>query len=378
VGVAGAAFHPLTVREVRRETADSVSVSFEVPDQRAEDFRFEPGQFLSLRREVDGNPVTRQYSICSGLADGELRIAVRRADGGAVSPWIVDTLRAGDTLEVAPPAGRFTTALNALARRRVLGVAAGSGITPVLSILKSVLDLEPHSRAVLLVGNKGPDSVMLADAIDELAASADGRLTVVHQFSRPVQAPEGLGETPVRHGRLDAERLAHPDFEPLRLGEVDDAFLCGPGGFVSGVKSHLIESGVPADRIRSESFDRGAAPDLSLGAATEGTPLTIVAGGAASDVVQGGTDTILEAGLRAGLDLPYSCMAGSCGTCIARVTAGDVDPGAGELTADERAAGQVLTCQARATAPGTCVSYDPADATAVLTAVPGGTAAGRP
>ncbi|NUS40212.1 MAG: 2Fe-2S iron-sulfur cluster binding domain-containing protein, partial [Terrabacter sp.] len=138
------------------------------------------------------------------------------------------------------------------------------------------------------------------------------------------------------------------------------------------------ESGVPADRIRSESFDRGAAPDLSVGAATEGTPLTIVAGGAASDVVQGGTDTILEAGLRAGLDLPYSCMAGSCGTCIARVTAGDVDPGAGELTADERAAGQVLTCQARATAPGTCVSYDPADATAVLTEVPGGTAAGRP
>lgn len=348
-------FHPLRVREIRPETADSVSVSFDVPSGLVDRFRFEPGQFITLRTEIDGTEVRRPYSICSGIADGELRVAVRRVPGGAFSGWLTEHARPGQVLDVLPPQGRFTTTLNPLKSRRVLGVAAGSGITPVLSILRSILAIEPHSHAVLLLGNRDPQSVMLAGEIAAVEQQASGRLTVVPLYSRHDVAPAH------QRGRIDAARLRRPDLAQYDLAGVDEAYLCGPAAMMTEVSAYLEQIGVPADRIHAETFQAAqrSTPTESdrTTASGPGVEFSIRIDGSDADVVQQDAETVLDAGLRAGLDLPYSCLAGSCGTCIARVADGSCDPGYGELTAAQRARGEVLTCQARVTTPGTRIEF---------------------
>ena len=342
------------MREVRPETADSVSVAFDVPDGLASSFRFDPGQFITLRKHIDGAEVRRSYSICSGIADGELRVAVRRVPGGVLSGWITEDLRHGEVVDVLPPQGRFTTELNPLKSRRVLGVAAGSGITPVLSILRSVLTIEPRSTAVLVLGNRDPGSIMLAGELEAVEEQAGGRLTILPLFSRHDAAPAH------QRGRIEADRLRQPDFAAHDLASVDEAYLCGPTSMVSGVREHLELIGVPADHIHAESFGP-AAPAAAApadAAARPETPFTVVNAGVSTGLTQRASESVLDAGLREGLDLPYSCMAGSCGTCIARVVDGACDPGMSELDAGQRARGEVLSCQARVTEAGTTITFD--------------------
>lgn len=344
-------FHPLRIRDVRPETADSVSVAFEVPTGLVPQFRFDPGQFLTLRTEVDGAEVRRCYSICSGIADGELRIGVRKVQGGRLSTRIVDHFREGETVEVMPPQGRFTTTLNPLQSRRVLGVAAGSGITPVLSILRSIVTIEPHSTCTLLLGNRDQDSVMLAGELDRLVQQSQGRFTVVPLFSRDDSVPE------IQRGRIEPDRLRQADLSGLRLTDVDEAYMCGPTAMMASARTFLEASGVPADGIHSETFEAlPAARPVSH--ATGTVPFTIIQNGTKTPVEQAPGETVLDAGLRAGLDLPYSCLAGSCGTCVAKVVLGAVEPGGGELTAAEREAGDVMTCQATACDETAIVDYD--------------------
>jgi len=347
-------FHGLRVREVRPETADSVSVAFDVPDGLASSFRFDPGQFITLRKHIDGAEVRRSYSICSGIADGELRVAVRRVPGGVLSGWITEDLRDGEVVDVLPPQGRFTTELNPLKSRRVLGVAAGSGITPVLSILRSVLTIEPRSTAVLVLGNRDPGSIMLAGELEAVEEQARGRLTILPLFSRHDAAPDH------QRGRIEADRLRQPDFTDHDLAGVDEAYLCGPTSMVNGVREHLELIGVPADQIHAESFGPAASPAAvpAGAAAVPETPFTVVNAGVSTGVTQRASESVLDAGLREGLDLPYSCMAGSCGTCIARVVDGACDPGMSELDAGQRARGEVLSCQARVTEPGTTIAFE--------------------
>jgi len=349
-------FHALAVREVRAETADSVSIAFEVPGTLAPSFGFKPGQFLTLRATLDDEDLRRPYSICSGITDGELRIAVRQAGTGTLSAWLTAAVEPGTRIEVSPPQGRFTTELNPLRERRVLGVAAGSGVTPVLSILRSLLAIEPRSSAVLLLGNRDADSVMLRGELAAVDEQAAGRLRVVHLYSR---APD---RSPREQGRIEGARLKQPDFDDLEFGGFDEAFLCGPRPMLADVRDFLEASGLAPDAIHSETFDAtqrrdGARSSRADEPAAPAGDLTIVVDGVPITIPALAGETVLETGLRHGLDLPYSCLSGACGTCVARVLRGGCDHGAAELSPGEKERGEIRTCSAIPSEPDTWVEF---------------------
>ncbi len=326
-------FRSLRVAEVRRETADAVSVRFAVPPEVAPEFRFRPGQHVLVRARIDETAVSRPYSVCSGVTDGELRIAVRQLPGGRMSGWVNSTLSAGDVLDVAPPAGTFTTDVGGPTPRHVLGVAAGSGITPVLSVLSSVLAVEPASRCTLVYGNRTAASTLFAARLVALQERHPDRLRVLHLRSQEVPRPPALP------GRIDRDVLR----TLVRRGDlsgVDEAFVCGPEAMTAEVRRGLVdELGLPPAQVHTEVFAPAPAGPSDGGTGTvrlrhRGTEHTVV-------VTAG--ESVLDAGLRAGIDLPYSCRAGVCGTCSAtlrspagRSTGGQPPPGPG---------GVVRTCR---------------------------------
>jgi ring-1,2-phenylacetyl-CoA epoxidase subunit PaaE len=362
-----ARFHALRVTAVTRETPDAVSVTLAPPPHSAGLFRFNPGQYLTLRRVVDGEEQRRSYSICAGLDEGSLRIGIKRIPGGLFSSWAVDALKPGDVIEAMPPEGRF--GLSPEARqgnhlpdpaappRNLLGIACGSGITPVLSILASVLASEPESRVVLLYGNRSAADIMFRTALEDLKDRHLSRLSVVHVLSREKHELAAL------HGRLDAARIAALLPGLLDPATLDAAFLCGPAGLPEAATGALVALGVPAGRIHAEHFTTGtpaasrvpapAAPDaaaaiaeITLDGVTRGIPVLA-------------DETVLEAGLRAGLDLPWSCRGGMCCTCRAKVTAGEVEMATNySLQPWETEAGFVLTCQSRPTSGAVALDYD--------------------
>jgi ferredoxin-NADP reductase/DMSO/TMAO reductase YedYZ heme-binding membrane subunit len=352
-----ARFHPLTVREIIRETTDAVSVAFAVPKELAPEFRFEPGQHLTLRTHIGGDEIRRAYSLCSGVTDGELRIAVKRVEGGRASPWVNRELAVGDVVDVATPSGRFRTEINPLHERHLLGVAAGSGITPVLSILKSVLAVEPRSRFTLLYGNRDADSTIFRDKLALLQERYGDRLRVVHVFSRCDKAEPRL------RGRIDAAKLR--DLEDLlEIHTVDDAYLCGPREMTLGVRDALVERGLERERVHVELFG-GPAPSATQTAPLPTTPgaptarnVAVVDRGARTEVSVSPGESVLDAALRSGLDLPYSCRDGVCGTCRAKLACGQVNQDNADLSPAELAAGYVLTCQAKPESDGVVISVD--------------------
>lgn len=348
-------FVPMRVADVRQETADTVSLAFTPPDPAA--FAFLPGQYLTLRTRLDGEELRRSYSICSGLDDRELRVAIKRVDGGRFSEW-AHTLRPGDVLDAMPPAGRFVAAPGTAARL-VLGVAAGSGITPVLSILKSILSREPSSRFVLLYGSRATGQIIFRDQLEELKDRFMGRLSIVHVLSREQQ------DVPVLNGRLDGAKVLSLLAGLAPVAEIGDAFLCGPSTMIADVSDALLAGGLVPSRIHSERFTLDGVPPprarpAAIATATAPHAIAaIVADGVRTEVPVFEDETVLDAALRAGLDLPYSCRAGMCSTCRARVTDGSVamDVNYG-LEPWETAAGFVLTCQSRMTTPKVTVDYD--------------------
>ena len=339
------------------ETDEAVAVTLVVPERLQERFAWRPGQYLTLRTVLDGEDVRRSYSICSGLDDGQLRVGIKRVEGGRFSGWAHGALRAGDVIEAMPPAGRFTVPLGAGAARTYLGVAAGSGITPVLSILKSVLSREAGSRFVLLYGSRRTAGILFREELEALKDRFMGRLSVVHVLSREQQ------DIPVLNGRLDAAKLGAllPGLFPNGLPDL--ALLCGPEGMIEEVTLGLTAAGMDPARVLSERFAtavQAARPARVVppGLAPFATA-TVVADGVSTIVPMDDGETVLDAALRAGLDLPYSCRGGMCSTCRARVTEGavvmDVNYG---LEPWETAAGYVLTCQARPTTGRVAVDYD--------------------
>ncbi len=352
-------FHPLTVKEIVRETADAVSVAFSVPKELAPAFRFDPGQHLTLRTHLNGDEVRRSYSLCSGVTDGELRIAVKRVDGGLASPWVNRSLAVGDVVEVTAPAGRFRTEINALHERHLLGVAAGSGITPVLSILKSVLAVEPRSRFTLVYGNRDADSTIFRDKLARLQDRYGERLRVVHVLSRCDRT-----EAPLR-GRINATKLAELE-HMLDLGSVDDAYLCGPREMTLEVRDALVDRGLERERVHVELFGGPAAapgvavPETASPQSDVVRNVAVVDRGARSELAVRGDETVLDAALRSGVDLPYSCREGVCGTCRAKLACGKVSQEGADLTKAEVDAGYVLTCQARPESDGVVISLDDA------------------
>jgi len=352
-------FHPLSVARVERETRDAVAITFSVPDDLRDLYRFEPGQHLTLRTTVDGADVRRSYSICSAPQDDLLRIAVKRCAGGVFSTFANERLKAGDTLEVMPPLGHFGVATDPSAARHHVAFAAGSGITPVLSIVKATLAAEPRSQFTLFYGNRASASVMFRE---ELAALKDlhlARFNLVHVLSRETQDIDLL------HGRIDAARadalLAH--WAPV--DGIDVAYLCGPDAMMRAVKALLEARGMPAARIRVERFASSiprhehTPATLPQGSPTE-TEVTVILDGATRTFTLDRTrDSILEAGLRNGIELPYSCKGGVCATCRCRVVEGEVDMDANFALEDyEVARGFVLACQSYPAGDRVTVDFD--------------------
>ncbi|MGW4524556.1 fatty acid desaturase [Amycolatopsis sp. NPDC004378] len=364
-------FHRLRVREIRPLTADAVAITFYVPPQLTAEFRFTPGQHVAVRAVLDGQPVRRTYSICAPADAGDLRIAVKRRPGGAFSGFATTTLAEGDFLDVLPPSGGFTLTPDPARTAHYVALAAGSGITPVLSILVSALDAEPHSRATLLYVNTSGATTLFARELSALAERFGGRLHVVHYRTderdpdlhthRPRQF-DTLGEAlAISHeryqrGRLDGTRLRALLQNRLHPAKVDEWFLCGPRGLMDLVRRTLADADVPEENVHFELF-RGAAPLRD----PAGLParLAVTLGGTTSGLAARAGETVLDAALRAGLEVPYSCTGGACGTCRATLLHGQVDMDVRyALTEDDVAACRILTCRARATTPEVAVDYD--------------------
>ncbi len=352
--MSGLHFHPLRVASVKPDGEDARVVSFDVPADLADTFRFEPGQYLTLRSIVDGTELRRSYSICA--APGEtLRVGVRRVPGGAFSSWLHASLRPGDTVDVMEPQGRFGTAL-ARRPRHVLAVAGGSGITPILSILKSVLAGDADAQVTLLYGNRSAASTMFKEELEDLKNRHLTRLALHPVFSREVV------DSPLHAGRLDAAKMAIF----LRLaGPVDEAFVCGPHGMNDEVEAALLAGGIAPERIHVERFGiPPTAADATLHAPREGDATTariaIVRDGLTREVAyQPGDESILAAAGRAGLDVPYSCRSGVCATCRAKLLEGRVRMDRNfALEPADLAAGFVLTCQAHPLTERVVVSFD--------------------
>lgn len=358
--VTSIAFHPLRIAEVRRETPDAVSIAFVVPPELAEAYRFQPGQHLTLRTVLDGEECRRSYSICAGLDDAALRVAVKRVEGGRFSAFANTQLRAGDVLDVMTPQGRFGIAPDPGAARVYVAVAAGSGITPVMSIARSVLAREPRSRFLLVYGNRTAQSIIFKDALEDLKDRYLSRFVVHHVLSREPQ------DLPVLGGRIDGAKVASLVRAAVPPDAVDHAFVCGPGGLIEEAKAALVGIGVPVERVHVELFwtdgmpvpaRREAAPTGAVEEAVATARITL--NGLHHDIAMRAGETIVDAGLRAGVEMPYSCRGGMCCTCRAMLVAGEVKMDQNySLEPWELAARFVLTCQAHPLTREIVVDFD--------------------
>ncbi|MCS7037358.1 MAG: 1,2-phenylacetyl-CoA epoxidase subunit PaaE [Saprospiraceae bacterium] len=352
-------FYSLRVREVRRETPDTVSVALEVPEDLRDIFQFAAGQYLTLRAQLGGEDVRRSYSICAAPHEGELRVAIKKVPGGVFSTFANERLHPGDELLVMPPQGRFTTALDPAQSRLYVAFAAGSGITPVISILKSVLHTEPRSRFLLFFGNRGFDHVIFREELELLKNQHPDRLAVYHVFSR-----EAIGAE-LFWGRLNADKCRAYASKLFRPEEVDAFFLCGPEEMIFDIKATLEDMGVPAEKILFELFTTASSarkpprPIVPAADVVEAS-VTVIQDGMTFDfVLPSDGSTLLDAAMRAGADLPFSCKGGVCSTCKAKVLEGDVEMEVCYgLEPDEIAAGFVLTCQTHPRSKRVVVSFD--------------------
>ncbi|HVT22556.1 MAG TPA: 2Fe-2S iron-sulfur cluster-binding protein [Mycobacteriales bacterium] len=349
-------FYPLRVCDVRRETADTVSVALEVPEELQATFAFSPGQFVGFRVPgPNGKPVTRSYSICSGLDDGELRVVVKHLPGGVFGTLANTTLAVGDELETLAPMGRFTVAVDPAASRRYLGLAAGSGIGPVMSVLRSVLAHEPAAEFTLVYGNRTAASTIFRDALCGLKDRYLSRLTLIHLFSREQQAP------PLLNGRLTDGKLRELATTLLDIPSYDHAFVCGPEPMTVRLRDALVELGMPVGRVHMELFGVHGAPgpDVAAVAGEHDVRLTVTLAGTTSTVASNRSATVLDALAAAGMDAPYSCTGGVCATCRAKVVSGSVEMKVNyALEPWELDAGFVLTCQSLPTSDAVTVDYD--------------------
>jgi ring-1,2-phenylacetyl-CoA epoxidase subunit PaaE len=347
-----AEFTALTVAAVDRLCADAVAVTFQVPRALADQYAFRPGQSLTVRRMVDGRDERRSYSICAPLG-APLRIGVREIPGGSFSHWLVRELRAGDQIDVSAPTGTFTPELDVPANHVL--IAAGSGITPLLSIASSVLR-SPRSRVSLIYGNRRSDSVMFADEVADLKDAYHTRMQLAHVLSREPQ------EVALFTGRLDAVKLREllPAVCPPEA--VDHWWLCGPYGMVVDATDVLRELAVPSGRVHRELFyveDTPPPPVRHEEPPVAGSAVTVVLDGRVTTTTVPRHTTILDGASRARPDLPFACKGGVCGTCRARVVVGEVAMRRNfALEAAELEAGFVLTCQSRPVSDAVTVDYD--------------------
>ncbi|MEU1592913.1 1,2-phenylacetyl-CoA epoxidase subunit PaaE [Streptomyces sp. NPDC005708] len=348
------AFHAVKVAAVQRLCDDAAAVSLDIPAELAEEFAFAPGQSLTLRREVDGRDERRSYSICSP-AGARPRIGVRVVPGGLFSSWLVNEVRPGDTIEVMAPTGAFTPDLSTPGHHVL--IAAGSGVTPMLSIAESVLAADDRSRVTLFYGNRRTDSVMFADELADLKDLYPARFQLAHVLSREPREAELLS------GRLDADRLAALIDGLVDVSEADHWWLCGPHGMVLDAQKVLAELGVPGDRVHQELFFAGEEPVTVRHEEPRAdgpvSQVTVVLDGRSTTSALSRETSLLDSASRVRPDLPFACKGGVCGTCRARVTEGEADMRRNyALEPAEVDAGYVLTCQTFPVSDTLTVDFD--------------------
>lgn len=355
-------FHPLRVRRIEPDTAEAVIVTFEVPPGLREVFGFTQGQYLTLRRDVDGQDLRRSYSICAGVDDGELRVGVRQVNGGVFSNWINAHLKPGDTIQVMAPQGRFFVPIERDTKRHYLGLAGGSGITPILSIMKTVLGREPKSRFTLIYGNRALKSTMFKEEIEDLKNKYLTRLVLHHVFS------DEATDAPINHGLMNRDKIAEFLRALVPAQGVDHAFVCGPYQMNDEAEAALLAAGVSEERIHIERF--GIAPQAGqpVGAVihqaapgdAELAKVTIIRDGLRREIeFRRDQPSILDCASAAGLEVPFSCTSGVCGTCRAKLIEGQVRMERNfALERKEVEAGFVLTCQAHPTTERVVLSFD--------------------
>jgi len=355
--MSGLAFHHLRVTEVSRLTDESVVVTFDVPPELASTFAYLPGQHVTVRHEIDGEDVRRSYSICAPAHTGKLRVGVKRLPGGMFSSFVTEQLEAGDVLEVMPPVGEFTLEVDPSRPRRAVAIAAGSGITPVLSLISTSLEMEPAASWTLLYGNRTANTVMFLDELEGLKDRYHPRFQLLHFLSR-----EG-SDVPLLSGRIDAAKISTVHDRLLGGSPVDDWYLCGPFEMVETARSTLHGLGVDQSRIHDELFFAGPLDPALLPAEPppgEGTvDLTVILDGRAVETRMTPETSILDAALRVRSELPFSCKGGMCATCKGLIEEGEVEMTKNyALVETEVEAGYVLTCQAHPVTDRVVVRYD--------------------
>ena len=356
-----ARFHPLKVTDVRRETRDAVVVTLAPRDEDRALFDFTQGQYLTFRRLFDGEELRRSYSICAGRGEGCLKVGIKRVDGGAFSTWANENLAPGDEIEAMPPMGKFFTPIQPEASKQYLGFAGGSGITPLLSIIKTVLEDEPRSRFTLVYANRTISSIMFREELEDLKNYFLGRFSVIHVLEQEGQ------EIDLFTGRIDAEKMQGLFQHWLDPKRIDTAFICGPEPMMLAIAGSLRDHGLSDAKIKFELFASGQ-PGRARAKAVSKVAVATGAGVQATVTLDGATrsfemprdgQTILEAAIAAQMDAPYSCKAGVCSTCRCKVLEGEVEMAVNHALEDyEVRAGYVLSCQATPISDRVVVTYD--------------------
>ena len=350
-------FHQLTVTGVHKTIRDAVVVTLQPTD--GDDFSFTQGQYLTFRRDFDGTEIRRSYSICSGVDDGVLQVGIKRVQGGAFSTWANDTIEPGMVLEAMEPMGSFHAPIAPDAARNYLGFAGGSGITPVLSILKTVLEREPLSTFTLVYANRGVNTIMFREELEDLKNIYMQRLTLIHVLEN------GMQDIDLFKGRVDVQKCAALFDRWIDIGRVDLAFICGPEPMMLGISKALKDHGLTDEKIKFELFasgQRGRLVQRAGGAdqkLQKTVPATITIDGVSRDIDMTPGQTILQAALANAMDVPFACQAGVCSTCKCRVLEGEVEMIANHALEDHEVKdGYALSCQSVPVSEKLVVDYD--------------------
>ncbi|MGZ3924200.1 MAG: 1,2-phenylacetyl-CoA epoxidase subunit PaaE [Flavisolibacter sp.] len=353
-------FHSLRVRKVEKETDDCVSIEFDVPGELKETFRFKQGQNLTIKKAFNGEEVRRNYSICTSPLENKLKMAVKKADGGLFSTWANEELKAGDYLEVLPPTGKFYTEVDPFQKKNYVAFAAGSGITPIISIIKTTLRTEPDSEFTLVYGNRTKNSIIFKEEIESLKDKFIDRFRVYHILSRE------LTEAEINNGRIDVDKLQLLFNKVIDMQRCDEFFICGPEEMIFCIKGYLEARGVANNKIHFELFTVPGQAKTEARTETmqmdEGPKarVSVKLDGIVFDFdLNYESESVLDAALKQGADLPYACKGGVCTTCKAKLVEGEVrmDVNWG-LEPDEVAKGFILTCQSHPVTSKVVVDFD--------------------
>lgn len=352
-------FHKVKIKDIQRETDACVSIALDIPAELKDEFVYKQGQYITLRMNIDGEEVRRSYSACSSpVADSEIRIAVKAVENGKLSTHLNNGIQVGEEIEVMKPMGNFFIEMPAAQELHLVAFAAGSGITPILSLLKTALAVNDTNKFTLFYGNKSTSDIIFRQELNDLVVKYENRLTVYHILSRE------RTEDKLFEGRISPEKSLELLTTFKEIPDADAFFLCGPFDMTMGIKNSLLEFGVAKEKIHFELFTtiekETTGDEPAKGSETQiGTAVTIILDGEETELTITGTESVLDAALDAGLDAPYACTGGSCCTCRAKLQEGTAEMDVNyALTDQEVEAGYILTCQSHPTSPKIVVDYD--------------------